>query len=217
MGEAAAAARPADDADKATTSQWTIERLEQEISYSDFLVGAGRVFCIWGVERGRERPNHALALFLTLYMHQCSTLPQNRFLLANRPCILPASMTREWRARREWLSLQEEQHREDEGETGASGVSLDDAFHVLADRYGHHRVSVAVEAVTSAEHEVDEQHTQRVEMTLARAVERMKRAKAQTQELVYIKDWHLVRQERAQPNRLPDPYETPDLFADDCE
>lgn len=130
---------------------------------------------------------------------------QREFLLPNKPCLLPPALIQDWSAN-EWASTS--QHTLND--------ALPPAFAILADRYGDHQVPVVIDSPDGAEPE-------RQEMTLSEAMDKVQqaceaRARGQAYPLIYIKDWHLVRQERlkaAEDRRWPLPYVTPDLFADD--
>ncbi|CAO1615270.1 unnamed protein product [Jaminaea pallidilutea] len=127
------------------------------------------------------------------------------YLLPNKPCLLPPALIQDWSAN-EWASTS--QHTLND--------ALPPAFAILADRYGDHQVPVVIDSPDGAEPE-------RQEMTLTEATNKLQQAceartRGQPHPLIYIKDWHLVRQERlkaAEDRRWPLPYVTPDLFADD--
>jgi hypothetical protein len=81
----------------------------------------------------------------------------------------------------------------------------------LSQAYGAQEVSVA-DCNTR-----DFSDQKRTSMCVAQAIETLVDAKS-SQNLPYIKDWHLVLQSRTGLSNQHDkiPYETPEIFRDDC-
>lgn len=160
-------------------------------------------------------------------------LHQRDFLLPNKPCILPPELIRNWPAR-DWA-------RTPPSNSSEESSSLHQAFDLLKQQYGDHIVPVVTTAAGTGARDAHPSAGQyesgpstREEMSLSEAVDRLHEAcrlRSQEEEqgttssapLVYIKDWHLVRQEKMRQSReQPDhstsstlPYTTPDLFLDD--
>lgn len=116
----------------------------------------------------------------------------SKYLIPNQPCIISKGLVKDWRA----FDLLKP----------SDGKGSHDPFTKLADLYGDHVAPVVI-SIDDVEEE------ERKEMSIAEAVKLMKYGKKK----VYIKDWHLVRQERQRGNAEEDLlYTTPDIFADDC-
>ncbi|KAE8269386.1 hypothetical protein A4X09_0g2949 [Tilletia walkeri] len=144
----------------------------------------------------------------------------NDFLRPNRPCLLPQDLVKDWPIFRLLATGDKDTAADAEAENG-EGL-LHPAFTVLQQRYGqHHRVPVVLPSGSSPE---------RTEMSLSDAVDLMRSHKRSgAAGAVYIKDWHLFRQERLRLRNVPSDgdqagaekeeeqklYEQPFLFQDD--
>lgn len=132
----------------------------------------------------------------------------NQYLIPNKPCILPFELVKQWPAYKEWLPAVFDGHDDEE----ALG-SLDPAFAILARKYGDHTVPVVTEKLVADEDSED--RFQRQEMHLSQAIRMMAEAKKTGNSRIYVKDWHMIRQERMLRCNTDEPYTTPFLFADD--
>ncbi|PWN37566.1 Clavaminate synthase-like protein [Meira miltonrushii] len=131
----------------------------------------------------------------------------DQYLIPNKPCILPFELVKEWPAFKEWLpALDGNDDRE-------ADDFLDPAFAILATRYGNHEVPIVIENLR--EEEDSEDRFERQEVHLSQAVAMMAEAKKTGNARIYIKDWHMIRQERMLRSDTNEPYTTPSLFADD--
>ncbi|PWN24360.1 Clavaminate synthase-like protein [Jaminaea rosea] len=151
----------------------------------------------------------------------------HKYLITNRPCILPRALIEDWPAWKEWrcgttscASSSSTSSNKDVAKEDADAnmdLRLHRSFLLLASRYGEHVVPVVVRR--------GEEEEERREMKLKDAVEEMRCARARgrsvakgaeggsEETLIYIKDWHLVRLSRLAGQEAP--YVTPDLFRDD--
>lgn len=167
------------------------------------------------------------------------------YLLPNRPCILPVELIRDWEARL-WATARPARHttRWSASPPLSCEPVLHDGFHLLAEQYADHKVPVVITKLRMTKDTADEEggdedsQTVRKEMPLLEAISLMEEAlranasravDGDDRTLVYIKDWHLVRQERqlhgcqargsagqtSSNGSLRLPYRTPDLFRDD--
>ncbi|CAO1625043.1 unnamed protein product [Parajaminaea phylloscopi] len=167
------------------------------------------------------------------------------YLLPNRPCILPQGLIRDWEAAG-WASAASSSSSSAAGQPG----TLHPAFRLLAERYADHIVPVVITRCGPGDDDDDDDddedaRTSRQEMSLPAAIALMEEAAHDNaspggnpngvdRRLVYIKDWHLVRQERQLhrarrqqcdteegaestdgSSRCVLPYTTPDIFWDD--
>lgn len=166
---------------------------------------------------------------------------QNRFLLPNQPCLLPYDLVKHWPAFARWT---QRSSRPDTSRDSQHGANID--WQRLTVDYGSHVVPVVISPPLrgSEEHEEDQPEDQRLEVPLAEALSRSRAASdpspngqhRSNAELLYIKDWHLVRQAHMRATAQQDPpecssssaeekneqerrqpYITPDIFADDCK
>ncbi|PWN18475.1 Clavaminate synthase-like protein, partial [Microstroma glucosiphilum] len=156
-------------------------------------------------------------------------------LLPNKPCILPPDLISDWPAQH-WAKTSS--HTIGKSNTDTSSSSLHPAFDLLKQQYGDHIVPVVTTAGESRDSiagtsQYESGPSEREEMTLSEAVGRLheacrlrEQATGEEQDttppapLIYIKDWHLVRQEKLRHSREQIdnpvlPYTTPDLFLDD--
>lgn len=135
------------------------------------------------------------------------TIWKDRYLIPNKPCILSKILTENWHAVCYWDYKGCEFPTNDQS-------ALSPSFDILVQEYGTHCVPVVLENMDlrdANKHEVT-----RREMLLMDAVRLMRESKAMGSQRVYIKDWHLIRQERLSGINRKEPYATPEIFADDC-
>ncbi|KAL9940190.1 hypothetical protein V8E36_000895 [Tilletia maclaganii] len=141
----------------------------------------------------------------------------DQFLGPNRPCLLPLALVQDWPI---FKCLHNARLEPSTDGSGSCDGSLHPAFSQLQEWYGDHRVPVVLPKISTDGD--SEGEAARTEMLLSDAIALMRAHKSAKTGAVYIKDWHLVRQERLRTQHSPDTtrgprtvYETPDIFKDD--
>lgn len=116
-------------------------------------------------------------------------------MLQNQPCLLARKFVTHWPCVQKWV-------------LSSGDVDWD----YIGQTYGDHEVTVA-DCRTR-----DFSDQKREEMKLSDAVDKLRPPVGESSPLLYIKDWHLVLQSTNLPERDDRlPYETLDLFEDDCK
>lgn len=142
-------------------------------------------------------------------------------LLPNNACLISPQLIQNWPIY-QWLHSAQDYAQADGG--------LHPAFELLAAQFGDHQVPVVVSDLQS-DHDArnansagryEDVSSSRAEMSLRDAISLMKQQAAfrngptGPHKLVYVKDWHLVREERLSTRvALNKWYGTPDIFQDD--
>ncbi|MCO5565541.1 hypothetical protein L7F22_019215 [Adiantum nelumboides] len=132
-----------------------------------------------------------------------------QYLMPNKPCILPFELVKDWPTYKVWLPAGKDRNNDLNDSN-----SLDPAFAILAKKYGDHKVPIVVENMK--EENDSENRFERQEICLSQAIEKMAQEKRRGDARIYVKDWHMIRQERTLHGlSSEEPYKTPFLFADD--
>ncbi|CAO1634894.1 unnamed protein product [Sympodiomycopsis kandeliae] len=155
----------------------------------------------------------------------------HKVLLPNKPCLICPELIEHWPIA-QWLQMAKDDNGVGPSETRSASENdnvLQPAFDLLRQEFGDHQVPVVItdsnqEGPRNRGYGDDDENssTIRKEVTLSEAIDMMHsetrlRARGDGEyRLVYIKDWHLARQERLNGKMTSNKwYDTPPLFQDD--